>query len=246
MWCGPSSCIVLKQCHSPLLVENHGSPTKKRKGVLGPVGSSEVSPWSGQRSLKPQLLSVCRRLPVPPFLDCSKTPWAISTAMIASRLWEADYSQSYLTLLSDLENNTNICQCEFLVRHWAQNPSVRCGGVCLPAEQEEVGEQTVPTSSHWNLLHCQYIFGLLQSKYLPSSSELLNPLPPLELPTEDRPYFTRVWTKFHISWSNSLSVNASFCMTPSGWFQTGRAASSFISPMFLQLHSTNVSPAILS
>lgn len=43
-WCGPSSRTVLEQCHSPLLVVNHGSPTKKRKGVLGPVGSSEVSP----------------------------------------------------------------------------------------------------------------------------------------------------------------------------------------------------------
>lgn len=54
---------------------------------------------------------------MPPFLDYSRTARANSTAMIASRLWEADYSQSYLTLLSDLENNASICQCESLVRH---------------------------------------------------------------------------------------------------------------------------------
>lgn len=53
---------------------------------------------------------------MPPFLDDSKTARAISIAVIASRLWEADYSQSYLTLLSDLENKTNIFQCESLVR----------------------------------------------------------------------------------------------------------------------------------
>lgn len=71
----------------------------------------------------------------PPFLDYSKTDRAISTAMIASRLWETDYSQSYLTLLSALENNNNICQCESPVRQWAQSLSVRCGGVSFPAEQ---------------------------------------------------------------------------------------------------------------
>lgn len=53
---------------------------------------------------------------MPPFLDYNKTVRAISTAMIASRLWEAGYSQSYLTLLSDLENKNAICQCESLVR----------------------------------------------------------------------------------------------------------------------------------
>lgn len=66
--------------------------------------------------LQPWLSSVCRRLPVPPFLDYSKTARTISTAVIASRLWEADYSQSYLTLLSGLENKTNVFQCESLVR----------------------------------------------------------------------------------------------------------------------------------
>lgn len=53
---------------------------------------------------------------MPPFLDYSKTARTISTAVIASRLWEADYSQSYLTLLSGLENKTNVFQCESLVR----------------------------------------------------------------------------------------------------------------------------------
>lgn len=56
-----------------------------------------------------------------------------------------------------------------------------CLFACRTGTFLEVGEQTVPISSHWNMLHCQCIFGLLQSKYLPSS-ELLNPPPPSEFP----------------------------------------------------------------
>lgn len=97
MQCGPSPCTVPKQCHSPLM-----DPLPRKGRVFWGQLASLTSLHDlarGPYSLSYLLLAGgCLW---PPFLDYSKTARAISTAMIASRLWAADYSQSCLTLLEN-------------------------------------------------------------------------------------------------------------------------------------------------
>lgn len=161
---------VQKQSHSPLQLVRRGLPCQEKEGCFG----ASWQLW-GLSAIWPGVLTAwaicCLQDSASGlrFLLTARQQELFQLELLGSRLWEADYSESCLTLLenrvafvplqlSDLQNNNNICRCETPARQRARSPCVTCDGGLFAYRTDtvwEVGEQTVPTLSHWNTPLCQ-------------------------------------------------------------------------------------------
>lgn len=154
---------VQKRCCSPLLLVSHGLPCQEKEGCFGAGWQFWGLSMIWLKVLRAQAICCLQESASGlRFLLTARQRERFQLEMLGSRLWEADYSQSYLTLLenrvgfvplqlSDLQNNNGVCQCESPAR---QRVWSLCVFACRTDMVRDMGEQTVPTSSHWNMPLC--------------------------------------------------------------------------------------------